>query len=527
MRRVLLLMLTGCAAFCSQAQHPADTTGRDTASVRALIRLSKDHQWINPLLSMKYADRALLLSQQLNYPEGKAGAKNQLGFSYWTLGDNDLAVQQAMEALDIGQRQEDIDLQAESQYVLARGYMDVLEKEKAWESITKAVALAESGKNWELLCSIYNLMGVIQFIDNNQDSALVLYNKAFDFGKLHSVDPINFPRIISNIGECYAIENPKTAMRYFNTALDLAGGTNNQIAKASIMAIIGHAHLRRNDMKSAETNLVGALKLARSLGLRRVIRHAYAGLVDIKLKQGRGGEAVVYLRKYYDVRDSLLSNSKVRQIVELESRHALALQEQNIQILENEGRIQTLWNNLLAGIVVLLIIVSVGGYQLMKYRHRKNQELLDLEIDYLTQRNKESEARLQASLVPASDEPMESQDQKLLRKAIAVVEQHLADPSFGVEKMADEMTMSRTGLHRKLKSITGFAPSDMIRSIRLRMAARMILGKADSASQIALQVGFDDYSHFSKAFKKQFGVSPTQYGEPVVEQVAAGDSASA
>jgi AraC-like DNA-binding protein len=108
---------------------------------------------------------------------------------------------------------------------------------------------------------------------------------------------------------------------------------------------------------------------------------------------------------------------------------------------------------------------------------------------------------------------VESYDQKLLKQAIDVVEANIADPQMGVEKMAEVMNMSRTSLHRKIKSITGFPPSELIRTIRLRKAARLIAGRADSASQIALSVGFEDYSHFSKAFKKHFGVSPSGYEE--------------
>ena len=93
------------------------------------------------------------------------------------------------------------------------------------------------------------------------------------------------------------------------------------------------------------------------------------------------------------------------------------------------------------------------------------------------------------------------------------MENNIHDPQFGVEKMAIEMGMSRTNMHRKIKSITGFPPSELIRSIRLRKAAKLILNKVDSVSQIALLVGFDDYSHFSKTFKKHFGVSPSSYEE--------------
>jgi AraC-like DNA-binding protein len=298
----------------------------------------------------------------------------------------------------------------------------------------------------------------------------------------------------------------------------LAKKTGNKIAEASISDIIGHFHLRAKDLETSESYLQSALQLARSLGLRRVIRHAYAGLVDIRLEQGKGDEAVVYLRRYYAVRDSLLNTSKVRQIVELEAKHTIELKEQEIKILENENRIQTIWRNLLIALVALLIFMSAGLYLLQQYRHRKNQEVLNLEIDYLTQQRQETEDKYKASFVKESEEQFESQDQKLLRIAITTVENNISDPQFGVEKMATEMNMSRTNLHRKLKSIMGLPPSELIRSIRLRKAAKLILSKVDSVSQIALMVGFDDYAHFSKSFKKHFGVPPTNYDEHVRSQ---------
>jgi AraC-like DNA-binding protein len=213
------------------------------------------------------------------------------------------------------------------------------------------------------------------------------------------------------------------------------------------------------------------------------------------------------------VRDSLLSTSKIRQIVELEANYALKLKEQNIQLLEQEKRFQRLLNNTLIALVVLLVVLSIGGYQLQQYRHRRNREMLNLEIDYLTQQHKVTESRYKAALSPEPDDSIESQDQKLLKRAIAVVDAYLADPLFGVEKMAAELNMSRTNLHRKLKAITGFPPSELIRSIRLKKASRMILSQADTVTQIALLVGFDDYSHFSKSFKKCYGVAPTHYAE--------------
>ena len=167
--------------------------------------------------------------------------------------------------------------------------------------------------------------------------------------------------------------------------------------------------------------------------------------------------------------------------------------------------------------MIFLILIGIGLYYLQTYRYRRNKEMLNLEIDLLTQRHKETEDRYRAAMIPNED--IESSDQKLLKIAISVIESNISDKLFSVEKMADEMNMSRTSLHRKIKSITGFAPGELIRTIRLRKAAKLIANRADSVTQISLLVGFDDYSYFSKSFKKHFGVSPTQYDPQLTDEL--------
>jgi len=501
------ILLTSFTAF-SQREFSVDTI-----QVNQLIELSRNDQWIDPYRSLSYADQALEQATQIDYRKGIAKANNLKGFCYWTFGDNELAIQSALEAFDIAHTEKYPLIQAESYYILACGYMDLRENNKAHESIVKAEMIASEGNDWTQLCSIYNLKGVILYTAEKYDSALYFYNKAYELGKSKSIDAIHLPRIISNIGECYANENPALASRYFNQALDLARETRNKIAEASITSIIGHAYLREKDLKNAEANLQVALELARTLGLRRVMRHAYGGLVDIRLMQGKGDEAVVYLQRYYAVRDSLLNTSKIRQIVELESKHELQLREKNIQLLENEKRIQKIWRNLLIGLVLLVFLAAVAVIQWQRYRYRKNRKMLNLEIDLLTQQHKEAVDKYKTLNAPESGDSVASYDQRLLQQAISIVEANIADPQMGVEKMAEQMSMSRTSLHRKIKSITGFPPSELIRSIRLRKAARLIANRVDSATQIAHTVGFEDYSHFSKAFKKHFGVSPSGYEE--------------
>jgi len=104
-----------------------------------------------------------------------------------------------------------------------------------------------------------------------------------------------------------------------------------------------------------------------------------------------------------------------------------------------------------------------------------------------------------------------SMDEKFLKKIKTIVESNLGDFSFSVEKMADEMHISRTQLLRKLKALIGLAPNEFIKNLRLEKAAELILAKTDTITQIGYTVGFNDQSYFTKCFKKQFGVSPSEY----------------
>jgi tetratricopeptide (TPR) repeat protein len=381
----LPLLLFVCSPSFSKQELPPDST-----HVKQLIQLSIRDQWVDLYRSLDYADQALKLAQEINYRRGIAIAHNLKGFCFWAFGDNELAIQSAHNALLTIGEDHDPMIEAESYYVMARGYLDLLENAKAREAILKAQALATQVHDSTQLCAIYNLRGVIMFSSGKVDSALYLYNKAYEIGQGKSVDPIHLPRIISNIGECFQAKHPDLALHEFKEALALAKKTGNKVAEASITSIIGHAYLNANDLKTAEINLQSALDLASRLGLRRVVRHAYAGLVDIKLRQRNGNEAVVYLRRYYSVRDSLLNTSKIRQIVELEAKYSLALSAKNIELLENQNRIDTIWRYLLIGVVILLIIALVFILRWQRYRYRKNREMLNLKIDYLTKQHQEA-----------------------------------------------------------------------------------------------------------------------------------------
>jgi signal transduction histidine kinase/DNA-binding response OmpR family regulator/streptogramin lyase len=120
---------------------------------------------------------------------------------------------------------------------------------------------------------------------------------------------------------------------------------------------------------------------------------------------------------------------------------------------------------------------------------------------------------------PDTHEVQESDiDAQFIEKAIQLVNSHLQDENFGIEMMVDQLFMSQSTLFRKIKSLTGLSITGFIRSVRLKQAAQIILQTNMKLSQVAADVGFNDYKHFKKSFQQQFGCLPSEYKAKILQQ---------
>lgn len=102
-------------------------------------------------------------------------------------------------------------------------------------------------------------------------------------------------------------------------------------------------------------------------------------------------------------------------------------------------------------------------------------------------------------------------DEQFIKQALEVVEQNIQDPDFSVEDLGREMHLSRAALYKKIVSLTGRAPLEFIRSIRMKRAAQLLEKSGLTVSEVAYQVGFNNPKNFSKYFKEEFKVLPSQY----------------
>lgn len=106
---------------------------------------------------------------------------------------------------------------------------------------------------------------------------------------------------------------------------------------------------------------------------------------------------------------------------------------------------------------------------------------------------------------------LKGNDKILIDKIVKEINDHLEDSELNVEKLCQEVGLSRAHLNRKMKELFGLTPSELIRNVRLRKACELLKQPDVDISQIAYSVGFSSQPHFSTAFKKFTGISPTEY----------------
>lgn len=104
-----------------------------------------------------------------------------------------------------------------------------------------------------------------------------------------------------------------------------------------------------------------------------------------------------------------------------------------------------------------------------------------------------------------------SANKLFLQSIIASIEQHLEESEFDLERLSGEMNMSKSTLYRKIKAMTGLTPLDFVRNIKMKRACMMLLARTQTISEVAYAVGFSNPKYFTKCFKEEFGMTPTEY----------------
>lgn len=141
-----------------------------------------------------------------------------------------------------------------------------------------------------------------------------------------------------------------------------------------------------------------------------------------------------------------------------------------------------------------------------------NFEVLVARINnLLSQREKFQKTFRKAFDVKASELQITPLDVKFMEKAVKIVEANIASSSFSIQDLGMELGISRAYVFKKILALSGKTPLEFIRTIRLQHAAQLLEKSQLSVREVAYKVGFNTPKYFTKYFKEQYGVLPSDY----------------
>ncbi|MDR2805098.1 MAG: substrate-binding domain-containing protein, partial [Dysgonamonadaceae bacterium] len=144
-----------------------------------------------------------------------------------------------------------------------------------------------------------------------------------------------------------------------------------------------------------------------------------------------------------------------------------------------------------------------------------NPDVLEVRVANLIESRKRLKELFSENLFSSNADkeakPTNDLDNSFLEKFRNLVEQNLADSELNVEDLGQQIGLSRTQLYRKLKSLTGYSPNELLRIMRLKKAYHLLSTTEANISEVAYDVGFTTPSYFAKCFKDYYNESPTDF----------------
>ncbi|MDE5786399.1 MAG: helix-turn-helix domain-containing protein, partial [Duncaniella sp.] len=185
--------------------------------------------------------------------------------------------------------------------------------------------------------------------------------------------------------------------------------------------------------------------------------------------------------------------------------------QRSIHISAEPKFTETTWFRVMIVLIIVILILSTTYaaiyFKRMRNEIQKKYSLL-MTVDNLSRNYHEA----QTAPTTAEDDE-QTRDRRFIEESVNYLNANLDNPALVVEDLARNAAMSRTAYFNRMKQITGLSPVDFIKQMRIKRAMSLLDDGNISIADVAYRAGFTDPKYFSRCFKAEMGMTPTQYLE--------------
>lgn len=357
----------------------------DTNKVNVLQSLGLNLLNSHPEESQKRALQILELSKKLEYPKGIAAAYNLMALNEEQRGNYAKTIEYHFKALEILETEQEEENIANLYHNIGKAYGLQKDFEQSSKYLIKGLKFFEKMNNHYGIAISCNVLGISYRNQNDFESAISYHTKGLQHAKKTKNNNL-IARISLNLaGDLDYTENFELVVQSFNNALDAFIKMDDKKGEAIALNNLGAAYLENKKNEKAIVFLLRSIEKAKTIKFKPLISHNYLLINKAYSENKNFQKANEYALMLNDINDSLLDESKLKIINELETKYQvekkeqeIVLQERKIEILEKDKKIR---NYTLYGLLIFVILLIISG--LGWFRNYKNKKIAkEMEIRY-------------------------------------------------------------------------------------------------------------------------------------------------
>lgn len=420
------------------------------------------------------------------------------------LADFQSAADYGKQALSISLKVNNPDAISSILNVLAGTYMAANQPQEAEQYILKGLSYADQANNPARKAILLGMASEVYHKLGRDAEAVDYASRAFDLDSAQGRMPRAAVRLSQKAAALIGLENYPEAEATLRRAIPLLTEAGNNHSLAISLNQLGICLIHQQKNADAIPHLRQASQMFEQMGDLYNLTHSHQALYnaywDINSDSAR-----IELERFNDLRDSLYSTATAESLARFKAEfdtNQLAAENEQIRAAHRRDI------SIAIVIVAVLIFAAVVIARRTARRHRIAMQQLIAEVDQIR-----SQMSTTTVVKPAEAPATQSDDQSVfLQRVVEAVEQGLANGQADVAHIAAALHLTEQTFRRRLRDATGQQPKMFISAIQMERAAdTLMLDTNRPISEVATLCGFDDASAFSHAFKRVYGVSPSQY----------------
>lgn len=456
------------------------------------------------------AEQALALCKGT---EAEADCLNLLAIINIRLSDYTAAAEYAKQCYALDEQTGDPDIMSSSLNTLAAIYMGANQPKEAEQYVLKGIEMAEKANNPKRMAILQAMASEVYHAQGDDAKALPYIERAYEIDKQLGNEPGAMIRLTQKASVLIGMHRYEEAEGVLNQVIPFLRQTPDRHSLGIALNKMGMTVLSQDREKEAAVFYQEAADIFLQMGDPYNEVQAQRGLYECLWKHDPA-RARRCLKRFELLKDSLYNNVSAEKLAQYNAEFG----NKWLQI-ENHEQQRAKW--LAIALAVVIAIVAVAVWWFMRRRHQRQARINAELSENIRELNKKYDLLSEhydhaITTSPDRDNSTEltTSDREFVERAVNTVNRLIHEGQPDATRLAEQMGMSLYQLRQRLTSVTGETPQDFIAVIRMRRARHLLDNHPEmNVTEIATLCAYNDTPNFTRAFKKTFGLTPTQYLE--------------